>query len=169
MTKENNNPGSLAQLLSVKMHQDELTAKALASKLGISPSYLSQLLSGEKCLATARDKLVRQCAEYLGIPAVLAFLWTRKLTSNDFFHEPRSLKERLKAGMYIVSQSQYAGEAGVSSTDLLGLNEQVQLLLARLFEVAEGRSLIEGRVDCRRLFAGDLTIAPFEVRRNVTS
>lgn len=169
MTKEDNNPGSLARLLSVKMHQDELSAKALASKLGISPSYLSQLLSGEKCLVTARDKLVRQCADYLGIPAVLAFLWTGKLTSNDFFHEPRSLKERLSASMRVVSESQYAGEAGVSRADLLGLNEQVQLLLAHLFEIAEGRSLIEGRVDSRSLFDGDRAIAPFEVRRNVTS
>lgn len=151
------------------MHKDELTAKALASKLGISPSYLSQLLSGEKCLATARDKLVRQFAEYLGIPAILAFLWTGKLGSNDFFYEPRSLKERLKAGMRIVSESQYAGEAGVSSDDLLGLNEQVQLLIACLFEIAEGRPLIDGRVDSRSLFAGEHAIATFEVRRNVTS
>lgn len=169
MTKEDITRDGLARLLSVKMHQDELTAKALARKLGISPSYLSQLLSGEKCLATAREKLVRQCAEYLGIPAVLAFLWTGKLTSNDFFHEPKSLNERLKAGMRIVSESQYAGEAGVSSADLLGLNEHVQLLLARLFEIADGKSLIGGRVDSRRLFSGELSFSPFEVRRNVTS
>lgn len=169
MTKEDNNPGSLARLLSVKMHQDELTAKALAGKLGISPSYLSQLLSGEKCLATARDKLVRKCAAYLGIPAVLAFLWAGKLSGKDFFREPKSLKERLQAGMRIVSESQYAGEAGVSSADLSGLNEQVQLLLARLFEIAEGRLVIEGRVDSRSLFADKYAFAPFEVRRNVTS
>lgn len=169
MTKEDNLPGNLARLLSVKMYQDELTAKVLAGKLGISPSYLSQLLSGEKSLENARDKLVRKCAEYLGIPGALAFLWAGKLTSSDFYHKPTLLKERLQAGMRIISESQYAGEAGVSCADLLVLTEQVQLLLARLYEIAEGRSLIEGRVDNRCLFADDQAYSQFEVRRNITS
>jgi transcriptional regulator with XRE-family HTH domain len=73
----------LVQRLKAQKGSDGESQTKLAKRLGISKSYLSELLNGTKDIAVANDQLVREIASYLNIQVVMAFVLAGKLRSED--------------------------------------------------------------------------------------
>ena len=115
---------------------------SLAARLGISQSYLSQLLNGDKPMDGIDDDLLRQFAAYLDVPGVAGFILAERLTAADFLATSPSLGERLSQAMMPVGQSSAAIESGMEKEALDALPEKVQLLLVLLYQKAYGVELL---------------------------
>lgn len=114
----------------------------LAAKLGTSQGYLSQLLSGDKPISGVGDSLLRQIADYLGIPVIAVFMLAERLTAADFLAPLSALPDRLNLAITAISQSTAAMESGVETEVLVALPEQVKLLLVLLYQQAYGIELL---------------------------
>lgn len=80
-----NNGHRLRQALRVAMHERVESISRVAQQVGISPSYLSQLLSGDKGMESVSDQLLRAFAAYLSMPPVAGFVLAGRLDVADFF------------------------------------------------------------------------------------
>lgn len=166
--KEVDNGRPLATLLTAKMRRDGYSVSALAARLGISQSYMSQLLAGEKPFTSANDAFIRNCADYIDQPVVIGFLLCGKLKMRDFFETPKEFPERLDDALKIVSKSAFAAEAAVDLDQLRALSTSVQMLIVLTFENATGDELIAGRATRGTLGAAGQSRMPFEVRVNTS-
>lgn len=95
----------LSALLIQGIERQGATISKLAVELGISQSYLSELLAGDKSFSKLDDELVRAMALYINIPAVVAFILSGKLRHQDFFDGLLGLEDRLQGAMYRVGES----------------------------------------------------------------
>lgn len=132
----------LSALLVQAIERQGATISKLAVELGISQSYLSELLGGDKSFSKLDDELVRAMALYINIPAVVAFILSGKLCHRDFIDGAIGLEDRLQGAMYKVGESSYALEAAVTIPTLMKLPTEVKLLLVLVFQEATGDSLI---------------------------
>lgn len=132
----------LSALLIQGIERQGATISKLAVELGISQSYLSELLAGDKSFSKLDDELVRAMALYINIPAVVAFILSGKLRHQDFFDGLLGLEDRLQGAMYRVGESSYALEAAVTIPTLMKLPTEVKLLLVLVFQEATGDNLI---------------------------
>lgn len=114
----------------------------LAAQLGISQSYLSQLLSGDKPIDCIGDDLLRKFAAYIEVPGVAGFILAERLTAADFMAVSPPLLERLSQAMTSISQSSAAIESGIEEGALKALPERVKLLLVLLYQKAYGVELL---------------------------
>lgn len=160
-TKDELSP--LVHLLAAKMRLAGMSEKSLATYLGISQSYLSQLLNGRKDTAGLSEIVLRRCAGFLEMPAVVCFLLAGRLLQEDFFDSSDSLTSRVSKALKVVATSRYAQETSVTSELLGGLPEQIQLLIVLLYETATGSVLIPGRVGAEWVSSSDNPRVPFEV------
>lgn len=135
----------LAALLTQCLGNEGLTVSKLAVELGVSQSYLSELLAGDKAFSKLDDEFVRSISAYLQIPAVVGLLLAGKLKHQDFVDRPLELNEQLKEAMVKVARSSYALESAVSPLMLMQLPAEVQLLLILVFQDATGNSVIPQR------------------------
>jgi len=155
---------SLAALLGARMRSDGVSVKDLAIRLGISQSYFSQLLNGDKPITAVNDEFLRRSATYLELPAVISYLLAGRLRSEDFFEAPQSFPALLASALKVVSTSRHAQEVVVTFEQLTALEAPIQHLVVLLYEVATGAELIPGRVGWRSVDLAGQRRMPFEVR-----
>ena len=129
----------LAGMLVAHMSTRQVGVSKLAGMLGISSSYLSQLLSGDKLFASARDDVLRSAAAVLELPPVVAFLLAGRLRHSDFVEPDVSLERELAVAMLELARSPRALEVAVSQDELRQLPRNIQHLLALLHGDATGR------------------------------
>lgn len=144
------------RLLESQRRRESLTRKALAARLGLSPAYLSQLLSHDRSLETLSMAAIRRCAEFLGVPVVICLILAGRLTAADFLRQSDALDAALAKALATVASSPRGLEAAVTPAQLQALPREVQLLLVRLAEQADGVVLLPGRLsaaDYERAFA----------------
>jgi transcriptional regulator with XRE-family HTH domain len=163
MSEIKNELNPLVSLLAMRMRLKGMSEKSLAKHLGISQSYLSQLVTGKKDAAGASETLLRKCAGFVELPAVICFLLSGRLLSQDFFDGEDSFSARVEKALRVVAASRYAQETAVAIEDFGALPGRVQLLIVLLYETATGTELIPGRVGADRVSSGKARV-PFEVR-----
>ena len=115
---------------------------ALAKRLRISQSYMSELLAGDRPLQSLSDEVIREMGAYLELPPVVCFLLTGKLKHADFVAPPTSYATALNEAMDVVATSKEAIEAAVIAEDLKALPEAIKLLLVLLFESRPANGLL---------------------------
>lgn len=135
----------LALALTVKMNKDGESKTAVAKHLGISQSYLSQLIAGDKSFSAIDDSLLRAVASYLSIPPVIGFLLAERLQHSDFIEPNVEFETKLNAALQIVATSPHALEAAVNAEELMSLSQPTKLLMVFLFQATTGRELIPGK------------------------
>lgn len=84
----------------------------MARMLGISTSYMSQLLAGYKRFSEGSDEVVRAAAKVLELPAVICILLTGKLRHEDFVEPTVSFQEELAVAMRRPGQLARSAEIG---------------------------------------------------------
>lgn len=134
----------LATQLLRRMNLNGVTVTAMAKQLGISQSYLSELLVGDKEFSTVRDDLVRAIAAYLGVPVVVCMVLAGRLQHRDFVAPAVDVDARRRAALAEVATSAMAMETAVDIQLLSDIPVPVQYLVVLLFERATGRSLMLG-------------------------
>lgn len=155
----------LATLLLVRMRQDSINIAALASRLGIGRSYLSQLLRGIKSIAALDEQILRACAEYLNVPLVLVYVLAGKLVFDDFLDKAVDTETQRRTALMQIGESPIAATTGVAEPMLQELPEQVQRLLIVLYERAEQVNLLS-RVSWSELYVMSRSDPAFELRLN---
>ena len=156
----------LTVLLRTRMRRENLTVEQLAKRLQVGHSYLSQLSCGTKPLASVSDKFLRACGEYLEMPVVLVYLLAGRLAAKDFWISPMTLDNQMSVALQHIGSSSTAAETAVDTEMLLGLQDEVKLLLVLLYERAEGIILLPARVGQGEIDAMGQSRVPFEVRLN---
>tara|TARA_R110001583_G_scaffold195553_2_gene376056 strand:+ start:848 stop:1351 length:504 start_codon:yes stop_codon:yes gene_type:complete len=155
MTKSRTTGTALAARLRERMLVNGEGVTALSKRLGISQSYMSELLSGDRPLHSLSDNVIREIGAYLGLPPVVCFLLTGKLKHADFMAPPTSYATALNEAMDAVATSKEAIEAAVIAKDLKALPEPIKLLLVLLFESRQANDLL-----CARRWQWAGTIEP---------
>lgn len=142
MEKSNTEGRALASQLESRMNEGGSTVTAIAKQLGISQSYLSQLLAGDKAFTGMDNQVLRVIANFLGIPPVICFLLAGKLQNTDFIDPGVELNDQVKRALGVIAESPYALEAAVNAKELTELPESVKLFLVLLYQAATGSELI---------------------------
>lgn len=86
---------TLAVLLTQKMLGDNCKATDFAKTLGVSQSYFSELLSGDKEFSKLRIGVLRNIAGHLEIPAVVCFMLAGTVHPSDFINNPEKVEKAL--------------------------------------------------------------------------
>lgn len=134
---------ALAARLRERMYVNGEGVTALARRLRVSQSYLSELLAGDRSLQGVGDDVVREMAAYLQLPPVVCFLLAEKLRHADFVAPPASLQTALNQAMEGVASSRQGLEAAVTPETLKALPEKVKVLLVLLYESATAGQLLQ--------------------------
>lgn len=142
MQEANKKGKRLRMALKNTLRKKGESISSLAAQLGISQSYLSQLLNADKPIAGIDDDLLRKFADYLEVPGVAGFIMAERLSAADFLAPFPSMAERLREAMTPVSQSPAAIESGVDEVALEALPEKMKLLLVLLCQKAYGVELL---------------------------
>lgn len=135
----------LVALLTQSLDRQGQGVSKLAIELGISQSYLSELMAGDKQFSKLDDEVVRSIAAYLKIPAVVGLLMAGKLRHQDFLDRPLELNEMLQEVMQRIAKSSYAMESAVTAPMLRQLQTEVKLLLLLVFQEATGDMVMPER------------------------
>lgn len=135
----------LAAMLSTKMRVDGTKAAEMAGIIGISASYLSQLLTGDKAFSGVDNAVLRAVARYLELPAVVCFVLAGKLQHEDFLEYEVVFEAELHRALTVVAASPYGLEAAVDSVMLAGVPEPVKLLLVLMYQAASGAEVVTGK------------------------
>lgn len=146
----------LLRLLEAQRRRESLTRRELAARLELSPAYLSQLLSHDRSLETLNMVAIRRCAGFLGLPVVSCLVLAGRLTPADFLRQPDAFDAALASALATVASSPWGLEAAVTPAQLQALPREVQWLVIRLAEKADGVSLLPGGLgaaDYERAFA----------------
>lgn len=122
-----------------RMSLEATSVGDLADRLQISQSYLSQLLLGDKAIASANNDLIRRIAGYLYLPPVVCFVLAGKLESEDFAtcnydEQLRSLERRVA----LIADSTFALEAGVSKEMLIRADPRVLTMIVSIYQALLG-------------------------------
>lgn len=129
----------IAALVTSRIESEGITLSMLAAELGISQSYLTELLLGDKPFSGLRRESVRALAAWLELPAVRLFRLSGLLVPEDYFVEGREQDGDVEQALRRVAASSYAMDAGVDDTMLIGLPAQVRQLLVLVFNDVENR------------------------------
>ncbi len=131
----------LIAMLSTRMAIDGIRAADMARAVGVSRSYLSQLLAGDKELSSLNDDALRAIAGYLKLPPVVCFVLAGKLRHADFLEPGMEYETSLRAALELIAESPFGLEAVVDKAMLFDLKEPVKLLLVFLYQAASGKEL----------------------------
>src|SRR5690606_15837202 len=111
MNKEIDKKGDhLRRALRAAMQQRLHSLSYVADQVGISQSYLSELMRGDKPIEQVSDKHLRAFAAYLGVPPIAGFVLAGRLDASDFLEVMPSLEERLEKTLKLVCASPSAAE-----------------------------------------------------------
>ncbi len=128
----------LAALLRQRMESDNVSVSNLARQLGVAQSYLSELLCGDKSFQRLDEERLRTVANYLRVPAVIAFLLAGRLRHADFVEPEIDVDGQLSLAMAAIAKSPLGLEAAVSLQMLLALPSEVKVILALMYQSAGG-------------------------------
>ena len=145
MHEINHTPRPLANRLADKLRRDGGTVKTVAQHLGISQSYLAQLLGGDRDFAAADIEVLRKAAEYLNLPPIICFLLAGKICNADFYESRMELDTQVDRVLSMVAESPSGLEAAVDATELHTLPAKAKLLLVLLYQMTLGTELVLGR------------------------
>lgn len=139
MKKEMKRGRALVVKMKERMAIEGASVSDLAVRLGVSQSYLSQLLSGDKALASVSDALIRRISRYVYLPPVVCFVLSGKLEVDDFAdckydEELRKLERRAA----LIADSTFALEAGVTREALLEADPRVLSMLIGMYQAMLG-------------------------------
>jgi transcriptional regulator with XRE-family HTH domain len=154
---------SLLELIHKKGINEGISTETIAQKLGISPSYLSQLSTGTKRTSGVSNSFLRNSGYYLGLPPVLCFLLAEKLDITDFFEPRKDFHAHIQTALEVIADSRVAFESNVDSESLKNLAVEVQLLIVLLYEKAFELELLPNRVTRSQLNAAVGPYIPFEI------
>jgi len=127
----------LRHALRVAMRERSHTVSQMAAHVGVSQSYLSQLLNGDKAMDAVSDQHLRRFAAYLGMPPIGAFVLAGRLELADFIEDIPTFEEGISRGLASISSSPSAAEAGVDLTDLERLPVPMKVLIVLLHQRAQ--------------------------------
>jgi transcriptional regulator with XRE-family HTH domain len=119
------------------MRERSHTVSQMAAHVGVSQSYLSQLLNGDKAMDAVSDLHLRRFSAYLGIPPIGAFVLAGRLELADFIEDIPTFEEGISRGLASISSSPSAAEAGVDLTDLERLPVPMKVLIVLLHQRAQ--------------------------------
>ena len=143
MRKEIEQKGHHLRLaLRTAMHERSHGTSYVAKQVGISQSYLSELMRGDKPMEQVSDKHLRAFAAYLGVPPVAGFVLAGRLDASDFLEVIPSLEERLEKTLRLVCESPSAAEAQIRESDLATLPVPVKMLIALLYQRTQQADLL---------------------------
>ncbi len=143
MNKETKPKGQHLKLaLRATMRRRAESVSYVAKQVGISQSYLSQLISGDKPMEHVSDQHLRRFAAYLGMPPIAGFVLAGRLSASDFLESAPPLEQRLEQALGVVLTSPSAAEAQVSEADLAALPVSVKMLIVLLHQRAEKTDLL---------------------------
>jgi hypothetical protein len=131
----------LIVMLSTRMAIEGIRPANMARALGISRSYLSQLVAGDKQLSSLNDDALRAVARYLRLPPVVCFVLAGKLRHADFLDPGTEYEASLRGALERIAESPFGLEAIVNKGMLWELPEPVKMLLALLYQAASGVEL----------------------------
>ncbi len=142
MRKEIEKKGHQLRLaLRAAMYQRSHSTSYVANHVGISQSYLSELMRGDKPMEHVSDRHLRAFAAYLGVPPVAGFVLAGRLDASDFLEEVPPLEERLAKALSTVCASPSAAEAQIQEGDLATLPVPVKMLIVLLYQQAQQTDL----------------------------
>lgn len=124
---------ALVARLRERIVADGQSVSQCAEALGISQSYLSQLLRGDKSIAGASTALLRRIAGYLHLPPVVGLLLAGVVKREDFFSD---LQDELRArdrALAIIAESTFGLEACVTREMLRDAAPGLQDLVVSLY------------------------------------
>ena len=101
-------------MLSTRMAIDGIRAADMARAVGVSRSYLSQLLAGDKELSSLNDDALRAIAGYLKLPPVVCFVLAGKLRHADFLEPGMEYETSLRAAPRQEQEPRYLRQRGES-------------------------------------------------------
>jgi transcriptional regulator with XRE-family HTH domain len=127
------------------MQAENMAISSTGKMLGISQSYLSELLAGDKQFKSANDDLIRSIAKFLNIPNVLGFVLAGKLRHEDFFDFSCDYDKIISGALLAITDSSSGIEFAVDFKTLGNLPASVKLLLITLYEQANGIDLTRVR------------------------
>lgn len=128
----------LARHIDIKKEK----VSSVAKQLGVSQSYLSELLSGARAFASVGEELLRGIAGYLGLPTIACMLLAGKLRPEDFIDPGADVERQLRAALEHIAASTYGMQAAVDAEILQDIPAPVQHLVVQLFEAAAGVKLL---------------------------
>lgn len=129
-------------MLSTRMAVDGTKIVDMARVLGLSRSYLSQLLASEKEFSGVGNDVLRAVARYLELPPVVCFVLAGKLEHADFLEPKVEYEAQLRAALEVIAESTFALEAAVDKSMLWSLQEPVKLLLVLLYQAVSGADVV---------------------------
>lgn len=140
---ERNGDGrALAARLVQRVQTDNALLTAVATRLGISQSYLSELIAGDKLFCRAGDDVVRATAAFLDIPAVMGFILAGRLRHEDFLEPTVGFESMLEKALGVVAESPTSIECSVTEEELRNLPRSVQVLVVLLYQAVYRTELI---------------------------
>ncbi|CAM5496907.1 hypothetical protein AFAE65S_03695 [Alcaligenes phenolicus] len=138
MNKETKPKGQHLRLaLRATMRQRAESVSGVAKQVGISQSYLSQLINGDKPMEHVSDQHLRRLAAYLGMPPIAGFVLAGRLSVSDFLESVPPVEQRLDQALKAVLASSTAAEAQVSEADVGALPVSVKMWIVLLHQRAE--------------------------------
>jgi len=131
-----NHQTALAMLLAAKMGEASISQSKLSEILGISKSYVSQLLSGEKHTRHISIETLRAIAAYLKLPVIDCLVLAEVLKHADFTPGKNDESLTIERALNFVAESTMAQTIGVTKKELYKIPENTKILIIRLFETS---------------------------------
>ena len=129
--KESEHP--IAALVIRRIKSEKISLSRLASEIGISQAYVSELLLGDKPFSGLRRESLRALAAWLQLPPVRLFMLSGLLLPEDYFAKGSAQDASVEQALQRIALSSYAMEAGVNDTMLMALPDEVKQLLVLAF------------------------------------
>ena len=135
----------LIQWLYKKAALNGHTKVVLARELGVTYGYIAQLSNGLREVHNISDQFARECAKYLGIPAVAVMLVSDKVTLLDFALPESSRKpvHQLMEGLQRISDDPLLG--CLVPAEIWDAPDSVKALLIALYEDATQQEILPPR------------------------
>ncbi|WP_081700197.1 helix-turn-helix domain-containing protein [Azonexus hydrophilus] len=129
-----NHRSALAMLLAAKIGEASISQSKLSEILGISKSYVSQLLSGEKQTRHINIETLRAIAAYLKLPVIDCLVLAEVLKQKDFMPGQKDETLTIERALNFVAMSTMAQTIGVTKNELYKIPENAKVLIIKLFE-----------------------------------
>lgn len=114
--------------------------KELASELGVTYGYISQLRSDLRSVQNVSDDFARKCAKYLGVPLMQVWVLAGKLQPSDLYPCKVTFASQLANAIEFIGRDKYWGHQ--LTTELRSMNADSQHMLVKLYQKATGCTLL---------------------------
>ncbi|KWU17888.1 DNA-binding protein [Burkholderia cenocepacia] len=122
----------------------------MARELGVTYGYVNQLRNGTRDVANIADSFAQACADYLGVPRLLVLALAGRVTVADAYAERNVLEAEIPRAIEFIRRDPKWAALVPQSIVQRGFEEQ--FLIIKLYEKAEGRTLLPESLDLKQLF-----------------